>query len=301
MGKTRAFLVHLAVSGAIATALVAAAAWLWFPLPYFVVDGGWQGIRLVAAIDVVLGPCLTLVVYNRSKSRRALAFDYLVIALLQVSALGFGIWTVFSQRTVVVVLADGVFYTVDAETAVRLGDKGAAVIRSAPTRPAYGFIAMPEDLEAQQVLRRESLSTRRPLYLFAELLEPLDAAATPVLGRYALNPEAMVAGSPISEGRLRKFLENRHSEAMNYLFLPAVSRYGGFLLVFSEDSPVPVGWLDVEVRPPYKRRQSSRRWGQVEDRASSLNQRQPGRAETTLLGLEAHRGGFSCSGPRCRR
>jgi hypothetical protein len=255
MGKTRAFLFHLAISAASATALVAAAVWLWFPLPYFVTDGGWQGIRLVFLIDVVLGPCLTLVVYNRKKTRRALAFDYLVIALLQVSALGFGIWTVFSQRTVLVVLADGAFYTVDAETAVRLGDRGAAVIRDAPTRPAYGVIAMPEEIEAQQALRKESLSTRRPLYLFSERLESLDAAAEPVLASYALDPEAAVAGSPVFQGRLRKFLASRHAEATSFLFLPVISRYQNFVLVFSADSPEPVGWLYVQVRPPYKRRQ----------------------------------------------
>jgi hypothetical protein len=256
-GKCKAFLLHLAVSAAVTATLVALAAWRWFPLPYFVTDGGWQGIRLVAAIDVVLGPCITLVVYNRSKSWRALAFDYCVIGLLQVAALSFGIWTVFAQRTVMVVLADGAFYSVDAQTAVRLGGPGEAVLQGASTRPAYAVMVMPDDRDAQQALRRESLSTGRPLYMFSERLQPLDAAHRDLLDAFALDPAATAAGSPGAQDQFRDFLKQRPGSADDYVFLPVVSPYGGCLLAFSRGSPTPDGWLDIALKPPYKRRRKT--------------------------------------------
>jgi hypothetical protein len=255
--KFKAFLVHLAISATIVAVLVYVAMRIWFPMPYFVADGGWQGIRLVACVDAVLGPCLTLVVYNRRKSQRAMALDYAVIGLLQLGALGFGIWTVFSQRTVMVVLAEGTFYSVDAETATRLGDRGAAVLSGASTRPTLALIDMPRDLEAQQELRRESLSTGRPLYLFSELLVPLDAATSPVLETYALDSGVMVADAPPRQRLLQGFLETQGGREKDFLFLPVICRYRNFVLVFARGSAVPHGWLNIPITLPFKRRQGT--------------------------------------------
>ena len=43
-------------------------------------------------IDVILGPLLTLLVYKQGK--KTLLFDLTVIVLLQISALGYGLWTI---------------------------------------------------------------------------------------------------------------------------------------------------------------------------------------------------------------
>ena len=39
----------------------------WYPEPFFNASGGWQGLKLVILVDLVLGPLLTLIVYNRKK------------------------------------------------------------------------------------------------------------------------------------------------------------------------------------------------------------------------------------------
>ena len=52
------------------------------------------------AVDVVCGPLLTLVLFNPSKPRRELLLDLTVVGLLQVAALGYGLFAVFSARPV---------------------------------------------------------------------------------------------------------------------------------------------------------------------------------------------------------
>lgn len=98
--KFRAAGIHLSVSLAVA----ALAAWLvfglWYPYPYREISGGRELFMLVTAVDVVLGPLMTLVVYNRTKSRREKLLDFSVIGALQIAALCYGLWTVAQSRPV---------------------------------------------------------------------------------------------------------------------------------------------------------------------------------------------------------
>ena len=98
--RLRASAIHLAISLSIATL----AAWLvfgwWYPYPYRELSGGRELFTLVVAVDVVLGPLITLVIFNAAKTRRHLLMDFSVIGLLQVAALAYGLWTVFVARPV---------------------------------------------------------------------------------------------------------------------------------------------------------------------------------------------------------
>ena len=78
----------------------------WYPQPYFAVDGGWQGIRLIGAVDLVLGPFITFLIFDLRKSRRAILFDLIVIAVIQFGALAYGINLTYNQRPVAIVMID---------------------------------------------------------------------------------------------------------------------------------------------------------------------------------------------------
>ena len=78
----------------------------WYPQPYFSIDGGWQGIRLVGAVDLVLGPFITFLIFDLRKSRQAIIFDLVTILVIQLSALAYGVYATYTQRPVAIVLAD---------------------------------------------------------------------------------------------------------------------------------------------------------------------------------------------------
>lgn len=102
-GRLAASAVHLSASLLVA----AMAAWLvfgiWYVHPYNEISGGRELFTLVVTVDVILGPLLTFTVYNVAKRRHALLLDIAVIAVLQVAALGYGLWTVFEARPVYLV------------------------------------------------------------------------------------------------------------------------------------------------------------------------------------------------------
>lgn len=92
--------VHLGISLAVAAMAALLVFGLWYPYPYREISGGRELFLLVVAVDVILGPLITLAIFNRSKSWPILRRDLAVIALIQMAALGYGLWTVFVARPV---------------------------------------------------------------------------------------------------------------------------------------------------------------------------------------------------------
>lgn len=104
--------IHLLISGLIAAAVVIVMLTLWYPEPYFEVAGAKHLLLLIAGVDVVIGPLITLVIFDTKK--KSLKFDLAVVAILQLAALGFGLYTMFQARPAFVVFVDDHFEVVAA-------------------------------------------------------------------------------------------------------------------------------------------------------------------------------------------
>jgi hypothetical protein len=98
--RLRAAGIHLGISLCVAALAAALVFGLWYPYPYREISGGRELFVLLISVDVAMGPLLTLAVFNRSKPPRELRRDLAMIGLLQLAALGYGMWTVSSARPV---------------------------------------------------------------------------------------------------------------------------------------------------------------------------------------------------------
>jgi hypothetical protein len=70
----------------------------WYPGAYFKLMGGAKLIKLIACVDIFLGPLLTFIVFKQGKKN--LRLDLFCIAMLQVTALIYGIYVMFTARPV---------------------------------------------------------------------------------------------------------------------------------------------------------------------------------------------------------
>ncbi len=104
--KLKATGIHICLSLVVFIYLAYQIYYNWYPQPYFSIDGGWQGIRLVAGVDLVLGPLLTFLIFDLRKSRKEIVFDLVTIATIQFGALAYGIYATYSQRPVAIVIID---------------------------------------------------------------------------------------------------------------------------------------------------------------------------------------------------
>ena len=125
--------VHFGASLLIAAFAGALVFGVWYPYPYREISGGRELFLLVVSVDVILGPLITLAVFNRAKPRRELTRDLAVVVLLQLGALAYGLWTVSMARPVHMVFEIDRFRVVHAvEVPPELLDKTPAGIEALP-------------------------------------------------------------------------------------------------------------------------------------------------------------------------
>lgn len=118
--------VHLGIS-----LVIAAFAWLlvssfWYPFPFIEISGGRQLFVLLVTVDIVLGSMLTFSVFSAGKLRHVLIRDLMVIGALQLTALGYGLWTIYIARPVFLV------HEVDRFKVVTAADLDESDLREAP-------------------------------------------------------------------------------------------------------------------------------------------------------------------------
>ena len=92
--------IHLCISVVVAALAAAIVFGVWYPYPYRDVSGGRELFFLLVTVDVILGPLITFSVFNRKKPWTELRRDLAIVGLLQLGALGYGMWTVFVARPV---------------------------------------------------------------------------------------------------------------------------------------------------------------------------------------------------------
>jgi len=174
--RGRASGIHLCIS--LLVALVAGTLMfaLWFPYPYREISGGRELFMLVVGVDVVLGPLITFMIFNRTKPWRELRRDLASVGVLQMAFLAYGLWSVSLARPVHLVWEIDRFRVVHAADipeelmrgpagAVPLPWTGPTLIAARPFRNAN------EDQEA-------TLAALEGLHIGArpELWQPYDAA-----------------------------------------------------------------------------------------------------------------------------
>ena len=99
-GRLKAAGIHLAISLVVAALAALLVFLVWYPYPYREISGGRELFLIVVAVDVVMGPLMTLAVFNTAKPRSELRRDLGIIGLLQLAALAYGLWTVAVARPV---------------------------------------------------------------------------------------------------------------------------------------------------------------------------------------------------------
>jgi hypothetical protein len=196
MTRWKASAIHLAISATIAIIALALMLLLWYAPPFFSSAGGRQVLLIMLGVDVTLGPLITLIIFNTKKTRKTLVLDYLVIGILQFSALLYGVNVMFHGRPVFVVFIKNSF---DMVLANQLNDedirRAKPEYRSLPlTGPVYVYSELPKDIkERNEVVLAAFSGKDLPMFpqyyqLYAGHEPAVGAAAQPIADLKKLNP-----------------------------------------------------------------------------------------------------------------
>jgi hypothetical protein len=107
MDRLKAAGAHLAASILFVGGLAALMVWFWYPPAHERLLGGFTLLQLILSIDIIAGPVLTLLVFDRRKPR--LKLDLALIVLAQAAFLVYGLHTAASSRPVYLVAAGDTF------------------------------------------------------------------------------------------------------------------------------------------------------------------------------------------------
>lgn len=105
---------HLVLSVLIAATLVVLVLAMWYPAPYFAAMGGATLLRLLIGVDVILGPLITVIIFDTRKP--GLKWDLAAVGVLQFGALLYGAWVMFDARPVYTVFTGDRFEVVPANS-----------------------------------------------------------------------------------------------------------------------------------------------------------------------------------------
>ncbi len=98
MGRIKASFTHFLVSVFVVSLALSVVFFLWYPAPYSKTNDIWSMVKILIGVDLVLGPLITLIIFNTKKPRSELKRDLGIIATVQVLALCYGMYAMFDQR-----------------------------------------------------------------------------------------------------------------------------------------------------------------------------------------------------------
>lgn len=241
MTRFKAFAIHLGISTIIFLILLYLIIFVWYPHPYFAVDGGWEGIRIITGVDMVLGPLLTLIVFRPGK--KGLRLDLAFIGVVQVAALAWGIWIVHDQRTALVVHTHDRFVSINSEQIEHIGHKAQAMLKSAVRTPLLAYVRLPTDPKQFRIFLNHSIRKTIPLFNYGDLYEPVGPENMPQIAATSLPLEDYSKRSAEHRARWQALIDRHGGTDADYVLVPLQCRYDTVVLVLRRSDGKPVDSL----------------------------------------------------------
>lgn len=134
--KLKAALIHMLLSFVPYVIVIAVFYWGSYAAPLDQAVGFWSIAQLLLLTVVIIGPCLTFLVYRPNKS--SLKFDLSFLVVLQLVASGYGVFSLYEARPVWIV------HSVDRFELIRNND-----LYTADPTPKLNTFATPPQFSAQ--------------------------------------------------------------------------------------------------------------------------------------------------------
>lgn len=241
--KLKASAIHLSISAFVIGLFYLFVLNVWYPKPYFQVSGLLNIMLMLVAIDLIIGPLLTFIVFKPQKS--SLKFDLSVIAAIQVVALAYGAITVYEGHPVYIA------YTVDRFTLVSANEVDPKKAKynefkvSTFGRPTIVYAKLPEKGEARNQLLFDSIEGKGDLEHHPEYYEPIEPFTQTIIER-GISPKKLLAFND-SKIKLEKFLKKQgEKSATDFAFLPLMGKENVILWALNKKTGKPVGTLDID-------------------------------------------------------
>lgn len=225
---------------------VAALLWVmltqWFPDFLFRLDGGWEGLKIVIAVDLVLGPILTFILYKKGKP--GLKLDMSVIAIMQVLGFVYGCTVVWHSRPVALVFVKDSFHVVSADIFKRY-DVALSVMNEIPGPYPKQIYILPQNPDTGEPMSFTEVAQGQVVITLAYRYYSPMAEHFAAVAEQTRDISAYIANKAEYQQEYQDFLQRNGVAESDLLFYPVYSRYDFYILVLSksEQRIVDVLWV----------------------------------------------------------
>lgn len=236
MNRYSAAALHLAISAVIGVLLFASFWFVVYPSPMLLAIGGHEIFLLILGIDVVLGPLLTLIVFKSGK--KSLRFDLATIALMQLSAMVYGVSVLHEGRPAYVAALGEKFQVVQA---VEVTDENLKKSRQSLPQfaPIWVGTKAPAGLWLTDAVNDvQAVGGGRGH--FPQLHIPYESMAKDVLAK-SLPLSSLIAANAGKADEIRAWLKNHGHDESSARYQPIKIRASEFAVILDGKSGAVVG------------------------------------------------------------
>ena len=230
--KFEAFIVHVLLSLAIFVVLYVYIRFKLYPGNLFNLDGGRQGLMIIALVDLVLGPLLTLIVFRQGK--KGLLFDLSLIAVFQTACLVVGMYILISERPLAVVLSYDGFHTVSGSSLATYNEDKNMFEHWSGDKPKKLYVKMPVVRDERLALQLSQLA-KGPLYIRDELLSPFDQGDFRV-DEYSVKLNTIIALYPDQGGEIKRLARQFYDSGLKVSYMQFTAKYALCYVVFDHEA-----------------------------------------------------------------
>lgn len=239
--KLKASGIHLLLSIVIISFAIGLIVYFWFPDSMIMVSNFKEIALLIICIDLILGPLLTFVIFKPNK--KGLKFDLSAIAVFQVCALTYGLFTLYQSHPVYIA------FNVDRFTLVSAIDaKPENAIKdefkiSKLTSPKLVVAKIPTDRQARNELILGITTGQPDIELRPDLYHSYEDNISTILEK-SLDPN-IIFKSEIAKGELDEFIKKHGKSTENYAFFPLEGPARDAVWALDATTAKPIGIIPV--------------------------------------------------------
>ncbi|MEO0574132.1 MAG: TfpX/TfpZ family type IV pilin accessory protein [Pseudomonadota bacterium] len=242
--RKRVIVSHFLCSLAIVATVLTVVYFLWYPAPYFQINGAAGVLKTLIGVDLVLGPALTVLLYKPGK--KGLWFDMLFIGVLQLSALAYGTTVLYQERPQYMVFAVDRFVVVPGTQLYPSPNMSVPICEGSWSGPCEVAAVLPDDLQEREAVLFRSIEQGVELEHQPEYWQLLPTQSALLLQK--AKPLAELADTTAdAQRRIARFVGASGYDVTGLRYLPVVNgRLQAMTVVIDSNDASRVGVIAID-------------------------------------------------------
>lgn len=242
--KIRAALIHFVIGLFFITPILTYILLIWYPSPTLEASGLKPILIILIITDLIIGPILTFIVFKPFK--KSLKLDLSIIAICQIIAFSYGLYTIYLGHPIYIV------YAVDRFSIVTLKDFKDSNYETTKLpvkanflgRPLLAYAKLPDKLEEKQKITFEVLSGKSDIDQRPEYYKSFDENSSYIING-GINLDK-IKGNKTASLLLKKILSTKEISIDECSFFPIVGKEKDMIWIWNKLTKKPLDFIDID-------------------------------------------------------